>query len=633
MPKLNQAGIIHIAIVILLLAGIIAGVYLVQHTQIFQPKAHELLPNSLSYAGSFHTGPGDKCDGKLEAKDFNGTTMDTGWVELRSANRQNILIFSDECSQKESQCPAGYSLKGKVHSGPGQCKTNSDYMEGADYQANSIGSGFATLCVKGDSSMLVLGGDECKPGSSEIADLPDIGCPAGYYLNGLVHSGPGKCDGKPEAFDATSKSIDSGWVALCSKVKDNRFNITRDDCPVPPKTVEAKNALPEIKSSKPSSLIVKRATFPLANGVSCANSSATNKIYCFGGQIDHLTATDQIFEYDPLKDSVNIKNAKLPGPRRYASCTESSLTKKIYCFGGDKVNNIFENPNLPIWEPYKSVVEYDPLTDSISEKNTQLPVAMENLTETSAPLAYPYFAGCAEKSDTKRIYCFGFSAPKYNCREDPRPENLSGKICESSTYLGDIILEYDPSTDRAKLAATLSVVNNDPRYLAPQGKNSFSSFFTTTYGNGPLCVANPATSKIYCFGARIIEYPSKEVGTGGIMYPIFKSALTPAPIYPTHFLMPESCVYHSNSRKIYCFGGGFGAFYHDSASSSNTIFQYDPASDTISVDNVKLPSSSSLLNIFIYTCVTSSANNKIYCLNNEREARNVEILEYTPPVP
>lgn len=41
MPKLNTKGFTHILLLIILFAGIIAGVYLVQHPQIFKPKAEE----------------------------------------------------------------------------------------------------------------------------------------------------------------------------------------------------------------------------------------------------------------------------------------------------------------------------------------------------------------------------------------------------------------------------------------------------------------------------------------------------------------------------------------------------------------------------------------------------------------
>lgn len=37
--RLNQRGVIHLIPLLLILVGIVAGVYLVQHPQIFKPKA------------------------------------------------------------------------------------------------------------------------------------------------------------------------------------------------------------------------------------------------------------------------------------------------------------------------------------------------------------------------------------------------------------------------------------------------------------------------------------------------------------------------------------------------------------------------------------------------------------------
>ncbi len=39
MPRFSERGIAHILLIVLLLGGIAAGVYLVQKTQIFKPKA------------------------------------------------------------------------------------------------------------------------------------------------------------------------------------------------------------------------------------------------------------------------------------------------------------------------------------------------------------------------------------------------------------------------------------------------------------------------------------------------------------------------------------------------------------------------------------------------------------------
>lgn len=42
MQKNNQKGLVHILVVLILLAGLGATVYLSQHTQIFKPKAYEV---------------------------------------------------------------------------------------------------------------------------------------------------------------------------------------------------------------------------------------------------------------------------------------------------------------------------------------------------------------------------------------------------------------------------------------------------------------------------------------------------------------------------------------------------------------------------------------------------------------
>lgn len=47
MPRFNQRGLAHILVILILLVGIIAGVYLVKHPQIFKPRAYDT--NSIIY--------------------------------------------------------------------------------------------------------------------------------------------------------------------------------------------------------------------------------------------------------------------------------------------------------------------------------------------------------------------------------------------------------------------------------------------------------------------------------------------------------------------------------------------------------------------------------------------------------
>ncbi len=43
---MNQKGIVHLILILILVAGLIAGLYLVQNTQIFKPKASNTWVNA-----------------------------------------------------------------------------------------------------------------------------------------------------------------------------------------------------------------------------------------------------------------------------------------------------------------------------------------------------------------------------------------------------------------------------------------------------------------------------------------------------------------------------------------------------------------------------------------------------------
>lgn len=76
---MNQKGVIaHILLIIILVAGLIAGVYLVQHPQIFRPKA----------------GGGSPIIGALEMKDSNGGDIhcDGANPPVCETSTQDIII-------------------------------------------------------------------------------------------------------------------------------------------------------------------------------------------------------------------------------------------------------------------------------------------------------------------------------------------------------------------------------------------------------------------------------------------------------------------------------------------------------------------------------------------------------------
>ena len=71
-------------------------------------------------------------------------------------------------------------------------------------------------------------------------------------------------------------------------------------------------------------LTTKKATLhpsgKMGRSLSCAENSATNKIYCFGGN-SRTDDIDQIIEYDPTTDTLQIKTENLPLERRALACT------------------------------------------------------------------------------------------------------------------------------------------------------------------------------------------------------------------------------------------------------------------------------------------------------------------------
>lgn len=175
-------------------------------------------------------------------------------------------------------------------------------------------------------------------------------------------------------------------------------------------------------------LITKNAVLPSGrSGLACTKSTIVNKIYCFGGVIDNMgRALQEIVEYDPANDRTVVKNAVLPVPVGYLSCTEYSATNKIYCMGvaglileydpiTDRVTtknarfssremSCIEHTNInkiycfggtySFLRSSDKIMEYDPVVDIVTEKSSVLPLGLEGLS-------------CAKNSLTQKFYCFG----------------------------------------------------------------------------------------------------------------------------------------------------------------------------------------------------------------------------------
>ena len=290
---------------------------------------------------------------------------------------------------------------------------------------------------------------------------------------------------------------------------------------------------------------IMNATLPTTRSyLSCAHSSITDKVYCFGGRTG-VNVFNQILEYDPLTDNLGIKNAILPSPRYGLSCAESN--SKIYCFGGtDGASFSYQ------------ILEYDPQLDILIVESALLPTGRTDLS-------------CAHSSSTNKIYCFG------------------GYGIGGNPFISQI-LKYDPINNTIM---SVGIVLPTPR-------------------SGLSCAES--NNKIYCFGglgggSQIVEY-DPIINVASIV-----NALPSARYY-------QSCSEISN--KIYCFGGYTGTDL------LNEITEYDAFYDVIAVRPVSLPSPRLGL-----SCSNNFADSKIYCfggqVSSSSSIHTEQIVRYSSP--
>ncbi len=396
-------------------------------------------------------------------------------------------------------------------------------------------------------------------------------------------------------------------------------------------------------------LTVMPETLPTGRyGLSCVNSSATQTIFCSGGS-RNVVSIDEIVEFTPGStgspvcpdrdddyyfdaacggsdcdddtsrcgrfcypgkiedcdgydndcngsidegltcDVIPVASATLPWEASRLTCTATS-NRHVFCFGGG--------------DDEDEIAEYDPTTDTIVTRYETLPSGLFGIA-------------CAADTSTDRIYCFGggtsaTSVLEYDPIADaftttsaslPRARNrlacvensathriycLGGMISQSVVF--DEILEYDPATD------TLTAMSE----VLPQARSDLA------------CAEDSSTHKIYCFGGyrwggppyfrEIVEYnpATHEVATQSAMLP-----------YPGREAL--GCAEDSLNHHIYCFGGyNHMVSINDEIDFFDQIVKYDPAGDTLSIEDLRLPSRRAFL-----PCVEDSTTHLIYCFGGQ----------------
>ena len=299
------------------------------------------------------------------------------------------------------------------------------------------------------------------------------------------------------------------------------------------------------------------ATLPSSRSHTSAATAPNGKIYVFGGgKGGGFTETlDDIIEFDPVTRSVTTLRATLPSARN-ATSAATAPNGKIYVFGGDKRGGGGDNR-------LDDIIEFDPITQERTTLRATLPSARDSTSAATAP--------------NGKIYVFGGAGWQ---------ETSSG----AHSVIFDDIIEFDPVTQSV---TTLEVT-------LPSARDSTSA---ATAPNG----------KIYVFGGStrydgIIEFD-----------PVTRSVTTLRATLPTW--TDYSSAATAPNGKIYVFGGGYAGDEYDD------IIEFDPVTQSVTTLGATLPSTRA------YTSAATAPNGKIYIFGGDNSVLLNEIVEFVPSVP
>ncbi len=349
------------------------------------------------------------------------------------------------------------------------------------------------------------------------------------------------------------------------------------------------------------STIEKTATLPAPNsGMACTEDSSTNQIYCFGGA---GASASSIVAYDPVADSVTVMTATLPTGRWGLSCDERSSTNDIFCFGGRDAGG-----------KLNEILVYDPSTDTLSTRSAIFPSRITDLS-------------CSEIPSTGRIYCAGgqiqsvayvseiYSYDPVTDQLTEMPEALPtgryGLSCVDSSVTDSIfcsggsrnvvsideIVEFTPSSSGAPVCP-----DRDDDY-----------YFDASCG-GTDCDDDTARCGEFCFPGKIEDCDGYDNDCNGSIDEGLTCDVIPVASATLPWESSRLTCTATSDRHIFCFGG---------ADDEDEIAEYDPATDTVTARNAKLPSGR-----FGIACAADTSTDRIYCFGGGTSSTSV--LEYNP---
>ncbi len=150
-------------------------VYLDGSSSIFtvssDPASPAACPLGFIAKGSVHSGPG-VVNNEIEAVDYLGHSVDSGWVTLCSKDDAHFIISYDDCTGVSAGCSPGFVSVGKIHAGPGNC-VGTDRI--VDSSGKSTKSGWVTFCSKDTASSIKIARDDCAP--ANVPSKPVLSSP------------------------------------------------------------------------------------------------------------------------------------------------------------------------------------------------------------------------------------------------------------------------------------------------------------------------------------------------------------------------------------------------------------------------------------------------------------------------
>ena len=258
-----------------------------------------------------------------------------------------------------------------------------------------------------------------------------------------------------------------------------------------------------IPKQSPAQVITRLTDMPTARTNGCA-VVMDGKIYTIGGHEPESVAHSVVEVYDPVSDSWDTSKTPMP-TARYHHAT-ALVSGRIYAFGGFKHGGFVD--------PYKTIEEYDPITNSWTQK-ADLPFARAGLS-TAVLDGKIYLIG---GTSTKHTYTIRNTVFEYEPDRSRLLQSATRDLQVRAGSIAELPVEMtlkDPLEDGTfpELQVDLSLLG-EPRTieLAHQGDGRYTSRLEVTPAvNGefylPVRMVSPGVPPLYIYNLFLQVWPA-----------------------------------------------------------------------------------------------------------------------------